>query len=85
MILGSFLGMRAGLMWEMVDTAGCGERRGVDAGAPPQPRVGDTITYVYSFMGKARSHGGALFFGVTEEDGEFLDGGHGDVSAVVSG
>lgn len=39
---------------------------GGGAGAPPQPRVGDTNTYVNSFVGKARSHGGALFFGVTE-------------------
>jgi hypothetical protein len=36
-------------------------------------------------MREARRYRGAFFFGVTEEDGEFLDGGHGNVSAIVSG
>lgn len=36
-------------------------------------------------MGETGRHGGAFFFGVTEEDREVFDGGHGDVSAVVSG
>ena len=42
-------------------------------------------TYVDSFMRKAGRHGGALFFGIAEEDWEFLDGGPGNVSAIVSG
>lgn len=36
-------------------------------------------------MRETRRHSGAFFFGVTEEDGEFLDGGHRNVSAIVSG
>jgi hypothetical protein len=34
---------------------------------------------------EARRYRGAFFLGIAEEDGEFLDGGHGDVSAIVSG
>ena len=78
-----FLSMRTGLKWvrQTQRVAGNGGERCRCAA----DRVGDTNTYVDSFVGEARGHGGALFFGVTEEDGEFLDGGHGDVSAVVSG
>lgn len=41
--------------------------------------------YVDAFVGETGWHGGAFFFGFGEEDGEFLDGGHGDVAAVVAG
>ncbi len=41
--------------------------------------------YVNAFVGETGWHGGAFFFGFGEEDGEFLDGGHGDVAAVVAG
>ena len=36
-------------------------------------------------MRETRSDSGAFFFGITEEEGEFLDGGHGNVPAVVAG
>ncbi len=42
-------------------------------------------TYVYAFVGETGRDGGALFFGFGKEDGEFLDGGHGYVAAVVAG
>ena len=45
-------------------------------------RVG---AYVYAFVGETGRDGGALFFGFGEEDGEFLDGRHGDVAPVVAG
>jgi hypothetical protein len=32
------------------------------------------MTYVNSFIGETRWHGRAFFFGITEEDREFLDG-----------
>ena len=36
-------------------------------------------------MRETRSDSGAFFFGITEEEGEFLDGGHGNISTVVAG
>ncbi len=48
-------------------------------------REGGGETYVYAFVGETRRDGGALFFGFGEEHGELLDGGHGDVAAVVAG
>lgn len=41
--------------------------------------------YIDTLVRKTWRHGGALFFGFTQEDGELLDRGHGDVTAVVSG
>lgn len=42
-------------------------------------------TYVDALMGETGRYCRALFFGFTEEDGEFLDCGHRDVPAVVAG
>jgi hypothetical protein len=42
-------------------------------------------TYVDALVGETGRYSRALFFGFTEEDGEFLDRGHGDVPAVVAG
>lgn len=42
-------------------------------------------TYINAFMRETRSDCGTFFFGITEEEGEFLDGGHGNVSTVVAG
>jgi hypothetical protein len=36
-------------------------------------------------MRKARRYCRALFFSFTEEDGKFLNGGHGNVAAIVAG
>jgi hypothetical protein len=43
------------------------------------------LTYIDSFVGETRRDGGAFFFGFAKEDGELLDGGHGNVSTVVAG
>ncbi len=43
------------------------------------------VEVVYAFVGEAGWDGRGLVFGFAEEDGEFLDGGHGDVAAVVAG
>lgn len=42
-------------------------------------------TYVDTLVRKTRRHGGALFFGFAQEDGEVLNGGHGNVPAIVAG
>lgn len=42
-------------------------------------------THVDSLVGETGRHCGAFFFGVTQEDGEILDRGHGNVSAIVAG
>ena len=41
-------------------------------------------THVDSLVGEAGRDCRAFFFGVTQEDGEFLDCGHGNVSAIVA-
>ena len=41
--------------------------------------------YVYAFVRETWWDSGAFFFGFGEEDGEFFDGGHGDVASVVAG
>jgi len=41
-------------------------------------------SYVYAFVGETRWDGRAFFFSFTEEDGEFLDGRHRDVTSVIS-
>lgn len=41
--------------------------------------------YVYALVRETGRDGRAFFFGFGEEDGELLDGGHGDVAAVVAG
>lgn len=41
--------------------------------------------YIYAFVGEAGRDGRGFFFGFREEYGEFFDGGHGDVAAVVAG
>lgn len=61
--------------------AGCGDGRGASA---KTDAIAD-ITYVDAFMREAWRYGGAFFFCVTKEDRKFLDRGHGNVSAVVSG
>ena len=43
------------------------------------------MRYIYAFVRETGRDGGAFFFGFGEEDGEFLDGGHGDVASVVAG
>ena len=43
------------------------------------------MRYIYAFVRETGRDGGAFFFGFGEEDGEFLDGGHGDVTPVVAG
>ena len=45
----------------------------------------EAATYVYAFVRETWWNGGAFFFGFGEEDGEFLNGGHGNVTAVVAG
>lgn len=42
-------------------------------------------THVDAFIGETGWDGGAFFFGFREEDGEFLDGRHGNVAPVVPG
>lgn len=42
-------------------------------------------TYIDSFMRETRRDGGTFFFGFAEEEGEFLDCGHGNVSTVIAG
>ena len=42
-------------------------------------------TYIYTLVRETGWDGRALFFGFGQEDGEFFDGGHGDVASVVSG
>ena len=41
--------------------------------------------YVYAFVREAGWDCRAFFFGFGEEDGEFFDGGHGNVASVVAG
>ena len=36
-------------------------------------------------MRETRSDGGTFFFGITEEEGEVLDCGHGNIPTVVAG
>lgn len=43
------------------------------------------VTYVDTLVGEARRYGGRVFFGFGKEDGELFDGGHGNVTSVVSG
>jgi hypothetical protein len=43
------------------------------------------VTYIDPLVRKTRRHGGTLFFRIAEERRELLDGGHGDVPAVVAG
>lgn len=47
------------------------------------PNLGGT--HVNTLMGEAGRHCRAFFFGITEEDREFLDRGHGNVPAIVAG
>ena len=43
------------------------------------------MEYVYALVRETGWDGGALLFGFGEEDGKFLDGGHGDIPTVVAG
>lgn len=52
---------------------------------PPSPRETRGRTYIDSFMRETWRDGGTFFFGFAEEEGEFLDCGHGNVSTVVAG
>lgn len=47
--------------------------------------MGEGVAYVYAFIGETGRNGGGFFFGFGEEDGEFFNGGHGDVAAVIAG
>lgn len=42
------------------------------------------VKVIDSFMGETWRYGGAFFFGFAEENGELLDGRHGDVAPIVS-
>ena len=42
-------------------------------------------TCVDAFVRETWRYGRGLFFGFTEEDGELLDGGHGDIAPIISG
>lgn len=42
------------------------------------------VEVVDAFVREARWYGGGLFFGFRQENGELLDGAHGNVSAVVA-
>lgn len=42
-------------------------------------------TYIDTLVGEAGRHGRGFFFGFTEEDGELLYRGHGDIPAIVTG
>lgn len=42
-------------------------------------------SYVDTLVGEAWWNGGGFLFGFAKEDRELLDGGHGDITAVVSG
>lgn len=53
------------------------------ASLPAREREGET--YINSFMRETRRDGRTFFFGFAEEEGEFLDCGHGNVSTVVAG
>jgi hypothetical protein len=46
---------------------------------------GKVVTHVDTLVGEAWWHGGRVFFGFGEEDGELFDGGHGNVTSVVTG
>ena len=48
-------------------------------------KTGRRRHYIYAFVRETRWDGGAFFFGFGEEDGEFLDGGHGNIASVVAG
>jgi hypothetical protein len=46
---------------------------------------GAASTYVDALAGEAWRHGRGFLFGFGQEDGELFDGGHGDVTPVVTG
>lgn len=47
-------------------------------------RVGGAGPYIDAFAGEAWRDSGALFLGLAEQYGEFLDRRHGDISPIVS-
>jgi hypothetical protein len=69
------------LVQEQQDLGGVGVALG--EGEQVQVVVAD-VEVVDALVGEARRHGGAVFFGLAEQHGELLDGGHGDVAAVVA-
>lgn len=66
--------------------AGKGEAgSGADTQASQFESAESKTTYINSFMRETRRDGGTFFFGFAEEEGEFLDCGHRNVSTVVAG
>ena len=55
-----------------------------ESGDPVSRRDGIAGSYVDALVGEAGRHRGGLFLGFAEEDGEHLDGRHGDVSPVIT-